>query len=412
MPLDLKKVITQFKTIEHENSHDQNKNRLEATYRLFQEGCKNENELQAKIKETQSTKGANFYFAEPVFNSKKNERLDTLTESNISDNFSHISIATDGSQIIPSSHEFTNTCLINIGVSAIPYYEKSLPVLLTSEPTIYSSIDNIYPNSVQSNIQEEDLISYERTLKEIEGLVKIAKEYSTYKIPVIALLDGTLIHWHIEKFNSFFIEQFINRFSKALFELKELNIPIGSFVSNSRSNDLINMLRIYKCPYESVDCKKYCANIDSKNLPCNPIIDYKPVLDRRLIENIMLEKRALAGTRTILFKSNSKILNLYPDDLKIFFFYINTGKEIGRVEFPSYVANDNKLLDLLHNAIAFQCKVGFGYPVTLSEAHLQAVVGKADRQIFYQLIKEHLLKTSQTPVKISSKELKKRVSFV
>ena len=91
---------------------------------------------------------------------------------------------------------------------------------------------------------------------------------------------------------------------------------------------------------------------------------------------------------------------------------MNTGAEIARVEIPSYVANDKSLLELIHNAVSLQCKVGFGYPVTLSEAHLQAVVNKADRQVFYDLIKEQLLKGRQSPVRLSNKEFKKRVSFV
>ncbi len=91
---------------------------------------------------------------------------------------------------------------------------------------------------------------------------------------------------------------------------------------------------------------------------------------------------------------------------------MNTGSEIARVEIPSYVANDKSLLDLTHNAVSLQCKVGFGYPITLSEAHLQAVVNKTDRQVFYDLIKEQLLKGKQVQVRLSNKELKKRVSFV
>jgi hypothetical protein len=208
------------------------------------------------------------------------------------------------------------------------------------------------------------------------------------------------------------MENFIKRFSDAMHELKSLRIPVASLLSNSRSNDLINMLKIYKCPYESVDCKKHCGSLDSRDLPCNPCQDYAPVLDRRLIEKYFNAQTTKPGTRTILFKSNSKILNYYPDDLKVSFFYMNTGSEIARVEIPSYVANDKSLLDLTHNTVSLQCKAGFGYPITLSEAHLQAVVNKADRQVFYDLIKEQLLKGKQVPVRLSNKELKKRISFV
>lgn len=214
------------------------------------------------------------------------------------------------------------------------------------------------------------------------------------------------------KFSGVYIEQFIKRFSDAISKLKSMNVVIAGFLSNSRANDLINMLKIFKCPYETVNCKKYCANISYRDLPCNPTSNYKSVLDRRIIEKYFSEVSPKTGTRTILFRSNSKILDLYPDDLKIYFFYINTGREIARVEIPAYIAKDKTLLNLLHNAIALQCKVGFGYPVTLSEAHLAAVVTKNDREIFYNLLKEQVLTKRQNKIKLSYKELKKRISFV
>lgn len=405
MPLDLKKVITQIKNLEGQDSKDSNQNRLDSTYKLFQNAKEDNEKLVRRVLETESTGKSNFYFAIP----DPKEDINKTFESKKDFSTPHITIASDGSQVNPSAHEFTSACLINTGLVAIPYFNKNIPVVLSSEPITYNSTEEISPDT--EGIQEEDLISYERTLKEIEDLVKLAKKYTEYKIPIVALLDGTLIHWHIEKFNSVFIQKFIERFSNAMHELKSLGIPIASFLSNSRSNDLINMLKVYKCPYESIDCKKHCSNISSKNLPCNPTLDYKPVLDRRVIEKYFVDLKCPPGTRTILFKSNSKILNLYSEDLKIYFFYINTGREIARVELPSYVANSPSLLETIHNAIALQCKVGFGYPIVLSEAHLQAVVTKKDRDIFYDLIKNHSLQRN-SKIQISNKELKKRISFV
>ncbi|MBI2996458.1 MAG: DNA double-strand break repair nuclease NurA [Candidatus Melainabacteria bacterium] len=409
MPLDLKKLITQVKNIERQDSRDLNQQRLDSTFKVFQSALESGEHLISKLLETQSSKKSVFFFAVPESRSKK---LDHIYECDKNFSLSHIVVATDGSQIVPSAHEFTSASLINIGIVSIPYFNKNIAVVLNSEPTIYNSLDEINSFSNSENVQEEDLISYERTLKEIEELVLQVKKYKSYDTPVIALLDGTFIHWHLEKFSNAFIESFIKRFSDALFELKSLNIPVASFLSNSRSNDLINMLKIYKCPYELVDCKKHCSDINSKNLPCNPMPDYKPVLDRRLVEKFLPVNQSNLGNRTVAFKSNSKILNYYPNDLKVLFFYMNTGTEIARVELPYYVASDDKLMNLLHNVLALQCKVGFGYPIVLGEAHLQAVVSKNDRRVFYDLIREQLLKNSQRPVALSSKELKKRISFV
>lgn len=410
MPLDLKKIITQIQNLESLDSRKENHNRLESTYKLFEIANENHSKLFSRLIETRDSKGANFYFATPEL--AGGESLDTLHYMEKDFKSPHITIATDGSQINPSAHEFTGASLINIGLVGIPYFKSSIPVTLSSEPTVYSNLDKINHSTTQDTMYEEDLISYERTLKEVEELVNLAIKYSENNIPIVALLDGTLIHWHIERFSETYIQKFIERFSGAILKLKSMGIPVASFLSNSRSNELINMLRIFKCPFEEVNCKKHCSNTESKNLPCNPTMEYKPVLDRKLIEKLFEIKKAEFGTRTVLFKSNSKILNYYPEDLKIYFFYINTGSEVARVEFPAYVMNNTKLLTLLHHAIAIQCKAGFGYPVTLSEAHLLAVVNKADRDIFYNLLKEQTLKTKDTKIRLSNKELKKRISFV
>lgn len=410
MPLDLKKVISQIQNVDTLDSQEGNQKRLEATHKLFQLAKESQKKLISRLIETKDTEGAGFYFATPKLS--KDEALDTTIECNTNFSQSHITIATDGSQINPAPHEFTGASLINIGQVCIPYYKSDIPVLLSSEPTLYNSIEDINPINSLEGIQGEDLISYERTLKEVEELVRLGKRYTAHKQPIVALLDGTLIHWHIEKFNSAYVEQFIKRFSEAILELKSLGIPVASFLSNSRSNDLINMLKIFKCPYEQVQCKKHCGDIETKNLPCNPTLNYTPVLDRRLIEKIFNLNKTKAGARTILFQANSRILNYYPDDLKVYFFYMNTGSEVARVELPAYVASNKELLNLMHNAIALQCKVGFGYPTTLSEAHLLAVINKNDRQIFYNLIKEQILRRKNIHIKLSNKEFKKRVSFV
>ena len=412
MPLDLKKVITQIKNLSTLEAENLNKTQLDSVYKLFSTVVKNEKTLLEKLLITQNSKKSSFFFAIPALNLDKSETLETTYDFPETFKATHIAIASDGSQINPSAHEVTSSFLINIGLVAIPYFSKNIPVTLLTEPKIYNSQEDIAVSSLSESIHEEDLVSYERTLREIEELVKLVKEYKQYNLPIVAFLDGTLIHWHIEKFSSLFIEEFIKRFSQTILELKALNIPVVSFLSNSRSNELINMLKIFNCPYKEVDCKKHCSNIATKQLPCNPCNDYIPVFDRRLIEKLFQKTNAKAGTRTILYKSISKILSYYPDELKVFFFYINTGTEVARVEIPAYVAKDNSLLELVHNAVAFQCNVGFGYPVTLSESHLQAVVNKSDRQTFYNLIKEQFARDKRTPVKLSTKELKKRISFV
>lgn len=412
MPLDLKKTLKQIKSIEGQNLEQSRDKCLSTTFDLLKSAINNQDKLKEKVKITEDSGLCNFSFAS--LDSKDIENIDISKIISPSTSFKtpHICISTDGSQINPSAHEISSTSLINIGRIAIPYFNKEIQVELSSNPTVYSSSEDINPELYDLKTSDEDLISFERTLKEIEDLVLLAKKYKDANLPIVAFLDGTLIHWHIEKLNIKLIEQFISRLSNALLELKTMNIPVASYISSSRSNDFINMLKVFKCPFDTVDCKKNCSSVSSKNLPCNPMQEYKPVLDRVLLNKFFKENNSKPGDRTILLKSNSNILNYYPDDLKIQFFYINTGTEVSRVEIPNYVAHNKELLELVHNTVVLQCNVGYGYPVVISEAHLQAVVTKSDRQVFYDLIKEQFLKGSKSPIKLSTKELKKRVSFV
>ncbi len=70
------------------------------------------------------------------------------------------------------------------------------------------------------------------------------------------------------------------------------------------------------------------------------------------------------------------------------------------------MAEDKGLLDLVHTLIFDQAKKGNGYPAALIEAHEQAVVKGKDRDFFFELIREALIK-SDFKVTVSRKGLSK-----
>ena len=71
---------------------------------------------------------------------------------------------------------------------------------------------------------------------------------------------------------------------------------------------------------------------------------------------------------------------------RVHFVYLNTGDEIARVDLPEWVADDGAALDFVHGAIVDQIEKGLGYPVSLTEAHEQAVVRSADRRLFWEVV--------------------------
>jgi NurA-like 5'-3' nuclease len=122
-------------------------------------------------------------------------------------------------------------------------------------------------------------------------------------------------------------------------------------------------------------------------------------------DRILFSRVLNPGERSSLFESSSRILESYADH-NIYFFYLNIGEEIARVEIPKWVAEDGGLLNLVHTLIFDQAKKGNGYPAALIEAHEQAVVKGKDRDFFFELIREALIK-SDFKVTVSRKGLSK-----
>ena len=101
----------------------------------------------------------------------------------------------------------------------------------------------------------------------------------------------------------------------------------------------------------------------------------------------------------------------YYEHHAVYYFYVRTADEIGRVEMPAWVAQDEAKLNLVHALVLDQCRRGQGYPVALSESHEQAVVTGADRELFQRLV-ELTLAGYRVPATTSEKNRSKRTKWV
>ena len=116
--------------------------------------------------------------------------------------------------------------------------------------------------------------------------------------------------------------------------------------------------------------------------PCDTASDF---LDREIFQQTLGP-----GCRSPLYRTNPEANREYPEGQHIFFYYLNTGQEIARVEVPQWAAQDPELLSLGHGLMVQQCHKGQGYPVVISEAHEQAVINGLDRRLFQQMVIETL----------------------
>lgn len=324
----------------------------------------------------------------------------------------HTVLATDGSQIFPDRHEVVACYLINIGRVVLPYGQPLRP-LLDSQPTLFYRERDLYHfwNGRRTPVSEE-VISLRRQWMEFEALAQLAQEHPRGSPPGVALSDGTLILWTLEGTPADFRQEMLGRFLDSWERLRQCGIPLAGYISQPASADVINALRIGICPEVQVDCDKCSWRVgrgeerqldfyryDAQVVPCAVIEG---------ITDAMLFARVLApGERSALFASASQVLGHYGPH-GVYFFYVHVGSEIGRVEVPAWVATCPELLERVHAVVVDQAEKGGGYPLALIEAHEKAVVRSPEREAFYHLVQDMLVRQG-LPASFSSKSWSKRI---
>jgi len=376
---------------------------LNITLELSEESNKNNIRLEKAIKLYDKTIDNDFKIGEIISNNldkfpwsvaRPFELLSNIKDKpyKLLDKYSVVS--TDGSQITPNYHEIAACYLINIGKILYTYGTAEKPIQ-ESEPFIYENDKKFFPFA-NVNISD-DIVSIKRMLVEIEQLALLCKKAKEKNYPAIAIIDGTLIAWNITNQNlSLEVQdQILNIFLEKINDIKKLEIPICGYISNSRRNDFINLLRLNLCPFEEIDCKNKCNEKEK----CDDIV---PLYDRQI-----WMKKLKIWQRSPIFISTVKIIDKYEDN-QICFFYINAGNsEIARIEIPRWVAENEAYIDLIHYCICEQIEKGRGYPIAIQEAHNQAVVKNSDKLQFYSMLSRKMI-NSNLKVSLSNKELKKR----
>ena len=319
--------------------------------------------------------------------------------------------ATDGSQIFPDRHEISSCFLLNIGYVLLHYGKAERP-LLNSKPQLFHSEEDLFKEEglfegwvdareyARLTGVNRELISFGRTLLELTELAELSAASLAEGHRTTALADGSLIFWSLEGTPVEFRDTYLRRMGVALDLLRDSSIPVAGYISRPRSRDLINSLRVGMCPLEAADCDR--CPWQGGDLPCAPIA--------RLVDATLMRSVLEEGERSALFASRSRILDRYGDH-RICFFYLHAGDEVARVEVPAWVAADEGMVDTVHSVITDQIRKGDGYPVSLTEAHEQAVVRGAERESFYRFLRDSFI-MNDIDASFSAKSLKKRMPAV
>ena len=278
----------------------------------------------------------------------------------------YTALSVDGSHIDVDRHLPLRCHLINLGGCVITYGANPACQLF-SEPALAVADANLYPHKPDDPSDEVliagPLLGALRTVREVERLADTVEQLPDDK-PALALLDGTLAFWDLQRGNypRYVAERLVGqRFQTALARLRAAS-------TNRR-------------PVGDAECNRICSARRSELVPCDAAAGFD---DREIFEPLLEP-----GHRSPLYQSSHLAarfaLGLTTGQEWSTFYYLNGGAEIARVEVPDWLAEDPELLALSHAMLVKQCELGLGYPVVISEAHEQAVISGHDREEFRRM---------------------------
>ena len=328
-----------------------------------------------------------------------------------------VALSVDGSHIDVDRHLPLRCHLINLGGCVLTYGEHPACDLF-SEPTLAVDDADLYLRPDEESLDETlisgQLLGALRTVREVERLAEAVDEL-TMDHPALALLDGTLAFWDVQRGNypGYVVDHLINqRLRPALARLAAASHPdrpvaVAAYTSKPQTTEVAGAVRVALCGRDATECTRRCSARRSDLMQCDSAAGF----DDRELFDALLEP----GHRSPLYQSG-RLASRFAVGQALgeewsHFYYMHSGTEIGRVEIPAWVAADERLLALSHTMLSKQCELGFGYPVVVSEAHEQAVVTGRDREEFRKLALI-LMEQKGLPTWESGKTLSKRLPWL
>ena len=337
--------------------------------------------------------------------------LDTIPPSAVPTRWTALSV--DGSHIDVDRHLPLPCYLINMGGCVITYGPApdcqvfTEPHLAVDDADLYLRPDDGSRDETQISGQ---LLGALRTVQEVERLAD-AVDALPDDMPTLALLDGTLAFWDLQRGNypRYVSETLIDqRLRNALGRLRAAYqcgrpLAVAAYTSRPRTTETAGAVRVALCGSDAAECTRRCSARRSDLMQCDTAAGFD---DRELFEAVLEP-----GHRSPLYQSG-RLSARFAVGMELgeewsHFYYLHSGTEVARVEVPDWVSADSQLLSLSHAMLAKQCELGFGYPVAISEAHEQAVITGHDRAEFRKLALL-LLEQQGLPTDESAKSVSKR----
>ncbi len=182
------------------------------------------------------------------------------------------------------------------------------------------------------------LLSALRTVREVERLADAVADLSDDR-PVLALLDGTLAFWDLQRgqYPRYVSETLIgDRLQCALARLRAAGengrpVAVAAYTSRPQTTEVAGAVRLMLCDQQDGDCNDLCT---ARHCRLERWCDRAAGFDDREICEAILEP----GHRSPLYQSGRLAarfaLGLATGQEWSHFYYLNGGAEIARVEVP------------------------------------------------------------------------------
>jgi hypothetical protein len=313
----------------------------------------------------------------------------------------YTALASDGAEIDPDRHGGSGEFyLINVGRVRIPYGQPEREVELRSVSSLGYTDEHLFiadPRDPRRQVPMRDRhLDALRTVEEVRALADLAEsEEVGAEAPAVALVDGTLLFSVLEERPRDFLRtRFYTDFVYQLERLRRAGVPVAAYASRSRGIDLIHLFR---------------AVCGSTPLVCDVCQGAQACAMRGLNDAQLLGRWLERWERSGLFRVRSNVHDPFYGGHRVYFFLLNTGDEIARVEVPEWVARDSAAVNLLHAVLVDQCAKGFGYPAVLARADDRAVISLGDRDVLDTLVQQELARqgvVARPSAKLSRKQVR------
>lgn len=296
--------------------------------------------------------------------------------------------AADGSQIYPDRHGLAFYFLVNVGGFVFRHGSGQAPDAMTS-PALFYQEHEVYPDGQPASA---DVVNALRSVAELRALAEMAPAASREGRACVALGDGPLLFWLgrtevSAKMQSELLDEYLGH----LGTLRQHCVPVAGFVSRPHSAEVVALL--------------YLAQPDARPVTGLHETRFRGLTDRALFGFLD------PGERSALFLRGSRTNEHFGRaGHAIWFFFLNTGQDVARVEIPEWVAKRPDWVDLVHAVAYGQCRLNNGYPYVLTRADELAVIQSSEREILEGMLVQEMMRQGLDLPDLSRKAAQKRVA--